>query len=331
MKILIVRVGQLGDMVMMTPAILALLEKYPKAQFFILTSVEGKRVLRDFSPLIKDCWIYDRKTWFPPYTRYQLAKKISNEKFEYIYCFETNPSYKRLLKNANCNVHGLYDIPLHSLSGHCAKFNYDFVNPGTNNPAYVKLFTNQTSRNRAEEILAQNGINKNDFVIAFHPSYSHLGKISVRAKQVALHKFWPVKSWATLATLIQNAKPNHNIKIIMDLTPEDKELGEEIVNASNGVVKMIIPELNFDRYKATLERVDVLITPDTGPMHIAAALRTNIVALFSGKHPKRCGPHEPEEYVSILRAEETDRPELGISVISPESVFKACEKFLPRH
>jgi ADP-heptose:LPS heptosyltransferase len=40
-----------------------------------------------------------------------------------------------------------------------------------------------------------------------------------------------------------------------------------------------------------LEQVDLLITNDSGPMHIAAALKKPLVALFSGGYPAVFGPY----------------------------------------
>jgi len=44
-KILIVRVGRVGDMVMITAALKAILDEYPQAEIHVLTGADGKRVL----------------------------------------------------------------------------------------------------------------------------------------------------------------------------------------------------------------------------------------------------------------------------------------------
>jgi len=52
MKILVIRIGRAGDMVMITPALMALTKKYPDAEITILTSPNGRRILNDFHPQI---------------------------------------------------------------------------------------------------------------------------------------------------------------------------------------------------------------------------------------------------------------------------------------
>ena len=115
----------------------------------------------------------------------------------------------------------------------------------------------------------------------------------------------------------------------MDLMPEEKELGLSIIEASGNAVSLITPPPDFERYKATLARMDLLIVPNTGPMHIAAAVGTNIVSLFSIHNPKDCAPFTDENKLKILRAEDCQHPEYGLAAISAENVFHASKVFLP--
>ena len=110
---------------------------------------------------------------------------------------------------------------------------------------------------------------------------------------------WPPEYFAALAKNLHDYAKNNNIqlKIIIDLLPEERELGEQIVTMSGGVISLLTCEPNFDRYKATIKRMNLFITPNTGPMHIAAAVKTCIVALFVEWDPKDCGPYMENEYL----------------------------------
>jgi ADP-heptose:LPS heptosyltransferase len=63
-------------------------------------------------------------------------------------------------------------------------------------------------------------------------------------------------------------------------------------------------------------------------MHVAAAVGTPVVALFSGWSPAECGPYVPPERVRILRAEDTPSPERGLAAIGADAVFAACGELL---
>ncbi|MEC4678762.1 MAG: hypothetical protein VST69_08430, partial [Nitrospirota bacterium] len=109
MKVLIIRAGRTGDMVMLTPALKALLNKYPEAEFMFLTSPDGKRTLGDFSPRITRFWIYNREKVFSFLSRGTIQKKISEAQFDHVYCFEHNPSFQRLLVDSKAKIHGFWE------------------------------------------------------------------------------------------------------------------------------------------------------------------------------------------------------------------------------
>lgn len=85
---------------------------------------------------------------------------------------------------------------------------------------------------------------------------------------------------------------------------------------------------DFERYKALIERVDLMVTPDTGPMHIAAAVGTSMVALFAGKSPEDCGPFAPPEQFKVLCVPKEAVESQGLGAISPDDVLSACLPFI---
>jgi ADP-heptose:LPS heptosyltransferase len=77
-----------------------------------------------------------------------------------------------------------------------------------------------------------------------------------------------------------------------------------------------------------IQRADVLLTPDSGPMHMASALGTRIVAFFSMKDPGDCGPYmDPVKFI-VLRSENFQHPEKGINAIDIDTVYEACARLL---
>jgi len=330
MKILVVRIGRAGDMVMITPALNAIADKYPESEITILTSPDGRRVLKDFHSQIKNVLILDRTKLFPFIQRAQLNRAIQKYNFEHIYCFETKKSFTTLFNNSKAEQHILQDIKNSDINfaDRCLRL----VDPTFTKDQYpVFLPVQNDAKQRAQLILQQTGISKDVFLIGIHPSYSGLGKKFGRNKKSLPHRNWPVSHWGALCKKIKDfAKDNGlNIQIIMDLMPEEKELGLSIINESKNSVRLITPVPDFERYKATLARMDLLIVPNTGPMHIAAAVGTNIVSLFSIHNPKDCAPFTDENKLKILRAEDCEHPEYGLAAISAEKVFDASKVFLP--
>jgi ADP-heptose:LPS heptosyltransferase len=164
----------------------------------------------------------------------------------------------------------------------------------------------------------------------FHPTFSGFSKSSLRKKQARLRKLWPVENYGELAKKLSRLtlESGQPPKILMVLLPDEMSYGQEIVASSGGIIKLLKSQSTFERYKAILKRADLLITPDSGPMHVASALGTRIIAFFSMKDPADCGPYMPPEKFTILRTEDTATPESGVAAIDVDTVFRACTAIL---
>ncbi len=75
MKILVIRNGRVGDTVMATSAITALLNIYPEAKITIIVSPEGSRLLKGFHERVEAIWVW---------SRYGLGIKSKRDKKEII-------------------------------------------------------------------------------------------------------------------------------------------------------------------------------------------------------------------------------------------------------
>ncbi len=327
-RILVIRTGRSGDIVMITAALRAMLNKFPDAQIDMLTSPDGKRVLKGFHSRVKLKYIHDRKSIFQFIHRRTIKKNILSEGYDKVYCFELNPSTAYFYNHLDTEVH---QIKLKSMVENYAHLCLELVVGLTEKNSeheWTGLPVSDQGKIDSQRLLATQGIDDNTQVIGFHPSFSGLKKNYFRSQVHRSEKAWPVESFGKLAIRLTEFAREQQIKIaiIMDLLPEDRALGEEIVAASQGNIKLFVPELNFERYKATLARVDILVVPNTGPMHIAGAVGTNLVALFGNIPPEDSGAYVPSNKREFIQqghgANDT------IATIPVETVYQACLKFL---
>jgi heptosyltransferase-1 len=84
---------------------------------------------------------------------------------------------------------------------------------------------------------------------------------------------------------------------------------------------------------ALTRRATLFIGGDTGPMHLAAALRVPVVALFGPTRPERNGPYATRSIVlrspeSIDNSSHVDRPDEGLLSIQPHAVISAIDQML---
>ncbi len=311
---------------MITPAVNALLDQYPEAEFHLLTSADGQRVFKGFSARLTTFLLHDRKALLARLELNKLLKQVRAASYDSAFCFELNPTfapfYQAVLDGGFCID---ASPPPRHYSRRCLDLVESVVGKSLQDYWHYLPVTDE-ARSKARAILAEAGITDETFVIGMHPTYSGLKKMAWRRTMDAGRR-WPTSAFAELGKELAAYAEQRDLdlRIIMDLMPEEVEIGEEIVQLSGGKVTMLMPPLDFQRYKATLERMNILVTTDTGPMHIGGAVGTSLVALFGGTDPEDSGAYVPPERYAIVRS-----PSKQIADITPQQVFEACQRFLPQ-
>ena len=121
------------------------------------------------------------------------------------------------------------------------------------------------------------------------------------------------------------------LAVIINHGPGEEALAEAVRESSGGVavpVKCSVGELI-----ALTRRASLFIGGDTGPMHLAAALRVPVVALFGPTRPERNGPYGTKSIVlrspeSLDNSSHTDHPDEGLMTIQPQAVIEAADQLL---
>jgi ADP-heptose:LPS heptosyltransferase len=112
------------------------------------------------------------------------------------------------------------------------------------------------------------------------------------------NKRWPVPRFVELVGLLSRSHPGHRIAIFGG--GEDRPLGQAVAQADPARCLDLTGRVSLPGMIEALRCVDLLVTNDTGPMHVAAALGKAVVALFGPTDPARTGPYGQVE--SALRA-----------------------------
>lgn len=104
-------------------------------------------------------------------------------------------------------------------------------------------------------------------------------------------KQWDPARFAELALRLARAR---KVTIVLTGSPGDRPLVEPVARAlATADVIDCIGALDLPGLAAVIEQLDVFITGDTGPMHLAAAVETPVVAVFGPSDPARYAPRDP--------------------------------------
>jgi len=320
-RILAVRVGRGGDLVMATPALRLLLDAFPDAELDLWTGPDGPRVLRGFG--LARMLVEPRRfpdSWF---TRRRLAREVKGA-YDRAYVFETDPRRARLVAAPSVHV-----LPAASPREHFADRCLDLVEhslPAPLHRPWAALPVSDEARAKAAAYLAQHGIDDARPLVALHVTFSGSGQGIFARDRDLRHRVWPAAQAAAFARALKQARPD--VRCVVDAVPDEVGLLAPFLEQAGDAVTLLSGPPDFERYKALLQRLDVLVTPNTGPMHFAAAVGTKVVALFSGWKASECGPFVPAERTRIVRAEDMPGGARGLAAIPPVAVLQALLELL---
>lgn len=278
-KILIIRLSSLGDIVLTTPVIRALKDKFPQAEIYFLTKskyasllksnphlsgimeLEGQGLdgflstlhrIRDLnfdlvidlhanlrSFLLRNCSKAEMKIKYDK-RRWQRLLMVHFKKIK-VPSQHTVDSYLGCLKRLD--IHTSDRIP--------------------------ELYLDEESREFAKQSLVD--VSQNDILIGIVPG----------AK-------WESKKWGeeNFAKAIEIINSRTKARFVLIGSREDEGLMKKLKSLVGHVNFIDAVGLSFPKLSAAINGCQVVLTNDSGPMHIAVALKVPVVAIFGPTHPK---------------------------------------------
>ncbi len=330
-RILIVRLSAIGDVVRVLPALHCLRDAYPNAQIDWVVERKAADVVVDH-PDVDEVLIFERPQNARAATRefVRLGRWIRSRRYDIVFDFHG------ILKS------GL----LVGISG--AKERYGFAQPRSQEGSW--LFSNHKVQlgpevtNRIHENLAlvapiAPGRKKLDVTISvpeliqesveeyFHDTFD--GAKWVVAMHVPVdrqEKQWPLEHFAQLSDMLL---ADGRFEVLLTYGPGQESMVRRVVALSKRL-PIIAPELlSLKEYAWVARCADLYFGGDTGPMHIASAMETPVIAVFGGTDPEKHAPlRRPYEVLTAdLEADEKTTANAGrarLQRVSPESAYDAC-------
>ena len=112
---------------------------------------------------------------------------------------------------------------------------------------------------------------------------------------------WPNKRWppSRLAEVAIVLRERHGLTSVVLWGPGEEALAQEVVEAANGAA-VLSPPTTIRDLVALTRGAALMVSGDTGPTHIAAAVGTPIVGIYGPTRPARNGPLSPHD-VTVSR------------------------------
>jgi heptosyltransferase I len=141
-------------------------------------------------------------------------------------------------------------------------------------------------------------------------------------------KCWAVKKYGALAVELKAM----GMDVVVNAPRKDDALAAAVVEASGGAARVVV--CNVTGLIALMRRMTVLVGGDSGPTHLAAALGVPLVALFGPTDPERNGPRGPGAKVelrdpaSVTSYKRSNSEDAGLEKISVGGVLDAVRSLM---
>jgi len=152
---------------------------------------------------------------------------------------------------------------------------------------YLEFFFDEADAKSVDDFLTKKSITKDDLLIAINPGGNWLPKR------------WPEAHWAVLADKLISEL---GARVIITGSHIDIPVAQNIAGMMKEKPVIVSGVFNLKQLGALTRRLDLFVTADTGPLHIAnAAGAKRIIALFGPTSPEITGPYPLKNAVVLSK------------------------------
>lgn len=275
-KILIVRLGKIGDLVVTSFVFEVLKKKYPHLEIHLLTLTSNQDVLK-YNPRLSKV-IYTKKNL----SLYLKLNALRKESYDMILDFNDNPSTTSavIFKFVNARIKAGYNF-----SKYERYINFKVTPLKKENSHIIERMNNflfQLGIEADEKLvkpffyLGSEELGEVEFELSFIEKSKNL--IAVNLSAGAEIRYWDTEKWNLLLHSINDAYKNCFFLLLS--TEKDRMLQRQLAS-SLGTEKCIEAKLaSIQHFAAYIKSADLLITPDTSAVHIASGFGIPTLALY---------------------------------------------------
>ncbi len=288
-RILIVTPNWLGDLIFVTPAFAAVKNRYPKCFLGVVTSKKCKPVLKN-NPYIDKVYSLDEKGQEKNFfAKINFIKKIRSDKFNLAILLHRSLtktvlfflagikerigySYKKrkifLTKPIPCvdkNAMHKQDYYLNILEKSGFKLNNK----------NCSFYTSEKEKKEASDLIKNKNPKRCKYLIGISPFTNWSPKN------------WPLKNYKKLIEIV--TKKNDNILFFVTGKEKSSKVEATLSTFGDKIINLC-GKTTLRKLASLYEKLDLVISGDSGPLHLAAAVKTNYIALFGPTDPNCTKP-----------------------------------------
>jgi len=312
-RILVLRLDLIGDLVMSLTVIRALKRTYPAAAIDLLAMPSSAQIVLS-DPALSEVITYDPNIWrrpkallHPKHWRAALALRRRLRARQYDLAVSIfgpwaamlavvsgakrrigfgKEGYPGFMTDSIPGQHWTPGDHLHEVD-YCLRLARAAGATITADDRIPHLFVQPEAKQEVAALLHKAGLQPEKPLIACHIS-SHNGQ----------SKRWPIPYWARL---IERLIREDGANVVLTGAPNDLPQIEAVTRRLHEDPLNLAGKTSLPQLAALLAHADLLVTGDSGPMHIGAAVGTPLIAIHGPTDPGLSGPISPQ--ATILRSD----------------------------
>ena len=290
MKILIVRLSSLGDIVLTQPVTAVLRSQYPDAVIDYLTKPQFKQIVESFQTIDTIHFWKDKK---------EVLKTIRNRKYDLIIDLHRkfNTFFIKLAAGGKKTItYRKYHLHRKLLTWHLTRKN------------------NETTVNLYLRVLKKIGLEIKDVLPEIVPDSSCFDAVETVFTEKSIPRDKRLVAIFPGALHETKRYPTENIDAFLKLVPQEwnchflllgsageGDLTGKLHKQNSSISTDLAGAFNLKQLIAVMAKADVIISNDSGPMHLAATLRKKQIALFGATHTSLgFAPQNPDASIMQL-------------------------------
>ena len=337
-NILLIKPSSLGDIVLALPALSALRRSFPDSNISWLIRPEFAPLIENH-PHLNNVIIFDRKflgkAWFNPKASaslLSLIRRLRRSKFDLVIDLQGLFRTASLAWLSGCkkrfgmttarefaNIFYTHRVIQTPDCIHLVDYYLKIIQTaGAADTAVEFVFPpDSAAADSVNSMLRSHDINTDNYAVLV-PTSAHKDKC------------WPIERFAALADRISSQL---GLSIVATGTASERSTVEKLEDMANVPIVNFAGQTSLAELIALLKAAKLVVSNDTGPGHIAAALGTPLVLMFSWSNPARIAPYERskcivarEPFSRGFKIKSAD-PKHNISTITVDEVYqKVCEQ-----
>lgn len=297
-RILVVRTDRIGDVVLSTPVIKVLREHFPSSFIAMMVSPYTREIVEG-NPYLDQVIVFDkdgahRGLWSMLKFSHDLAR------FSFDVAVVLHPTLRvhlvtflaGIAERIGYDRKGFYfltrPLPHKKQEGtkHEVEYNFDLLKAlgidDVSRELYIPL--KRESDDFVADFLRRLGVGEKERLVAVNPAASCPSKL------------WPAQKFAGLIDRVQREL---GVKVLVVADAAHRSVSEQIFNLVKTRPVDGSGQFSLSQLASLFKRCELLISNDSGPVHIAVAVGTPVISIFgrnqAGLNPRRWGPIGPRD------------------------------------